>query len=144
MGDFNFPLEKILDYRRSIEKQKQEVLAQNQKKQKKLEKDLNTIKSKYNYYTTKPLEQKINITMASQQLAYLECLRIEIENKTNEVNKAKALVQSSINDLTKAMLDKKVLEKVKQKQEKAFYADLNRKELAQLDETAIIRYSRTK
>ncbi len=141
MAEFKFPLEKLLNYRYSIEDQRKEKLAYEQQIKRKLEQELEETQKEYAYYLNSGTEKKLDVFMINQKLTYMECLRTEAEKKSQEVKKAGVRVQNCLNDVVEAMKDRKVLEKLKSRQKEMFFKEMNHRENQNLDEIALIRYA---
>ena len=140
MSKFKFPLEKLLDYRSSIETKKMEKLAFHRCKKKELEDSLTVIQEKYLSYRDKTPTSKINIQLFTHQLVYMDCLRGQIDSKFKEVAELEQQVEICRKELTEAMRDKKILVNLKEKQEDLYSKETNIRELKEINEAALIRF----
>ena len=137
---FKFPLQKLLNYRENIEEKKKEKLAVLQDKKKVLEEKLQDTQNKYKTCTNTNPDTKVNISSFGQQLAYMDYLDRSIGEQTTEIQKASFNVEKCLEEVVEAMKNRKILEKLKDKQEVTYYDELNYKELMDLNEVAIRRF----
>ncbi|WP_028307502.1 flagellar export protein FliJ [Desulfitibacter alkalitolerans] len=137
---FQFPLQRLLTYKESIEEKKKERLADLQDRRRVLEEELSETQSQYKICSSKNPKAKVNILQFGHQLAYMEYLDHVIDEQTVAVEKASCNVDRCRKEVVEAMRDRKVIEKLKFKQEATYYNELERKELIELNEIALNKY----
>jgi len=135
--DFQFPLQKLLNYKVNIEDKKKEELAHVQDKRKILEEELLITQRRHKLCTTNSPVKKINILMFGHQLAYMEYLDGIIDQQESAVKEASYTVEKCRVEVVEASRDRKVIEKLKGKQENIYYKEMDRKELIELNELAL-------
>lgn len=133
-----------MSYRESIEEQKKEKLATAQKKQKELENQLQLSQGEYKLHANiKPLT-KINISSLEHQLAYLDYLDIKIAEQKNAVLNNSLKVELARSKVVEAMKDKKIIEKLRDKQENIYYQEIEKIEAMNLNEVALRMFTEQK
>lgn len=134
---FQFSLQRLLNYKENMEEKKKEKLADLQVKKKALEEELLETQRNYKACTSNNPSSKVNILLLGHQLAYMEYLDHVIDKQTIAVQKASHNVDRCLKEVVEAMKDRKVMEKLKSKQETAYYNEMNRRELLNLNEVAL-------
>ncbi|MCL2457641.1 MAG: flagellar FliJ family protein [Desulfobulbus sp.] len=72
----------------------------------------------------------------------IDLVRRELETRQNELIKQQALVAKRRQMLVKRSKDKKIIEKLREQQNAAYAVFLEKKQLAMLDEIAVLSYER--
>ena len=139
---FQFPLQRLLDYKENIEEKKKEKLAALQNEQNILSEELLDTQNKYKRCTCINPDAKVNLSLFGQQLAYMEHLDVCIGEQKAAVQQASLNVEECRKEVVEAMRDRQVIEKLKAKQETAYYNEMNNREQMELNEIAISRYFR--
>lgn len=137
---FVFRLQKVLDIREEKEeeskrffKESQRELINSKEKLKELEKDAER------YRGIKPNE---DVVYQKIKRNYLKALEIGIKNKIEEVKNKEEEVEYRRNDLINKQIDRKTVEKLKEKEKEAFYKEMSRIEGINNDEFALYAYMR--
>ncbi len=137
MSDKTFRLQKVLDVRESVEKEKQKLLSLSKRKLKSQEKQLRDIEAKKGDFTKKMNNidrQEVREIVGKHN--YLSTLHETIAEKLSEIKSTKSDVEEKRQDLLKAVQDKKSLEKLKEKQRLETIKTQQAKEQFFLDEVA--------
>ncbi|KUO52770.1 MAG: hypothetical protein APF76_02215 [Desulfitibacter sp. BRH_c19] len=138
--DFQFPLQKLLNYKENIEEKKKEKLAHVQDKRRILEEELLVTQRRHKLCTINTPAKKVNILMFGHQLAYMEYLDGIIDEQASAVKEASFTVDKCRVEVVEASRDRKVIEKLKGKQENIYYKEMDRKELMELNEMALNKF----
>lgn len=139
MEAFNFQLQRVLDYKETIEKKKKEEFVKALKYQLAQEKELS------NYIDTKNASKDYFYDLKSSAdfqnfSRYVEFLDKKIENAKYKVIKATEQLEIKKQELMKSTSDRKVLDKLKEKAKQDFEAENNRKEQKLNDDFALFSY----
>ncbi len=137
LSDKQFRLQKVLDVRESVEKEKQKLLSLSKRKLKSQEKQLRDIEAQKGDFTKKMNNidrQKVRESIGKHN--YLSTLHETIVKKLSEIKSTKSDVEKKRQDLLKAVKDKKSLEKLKEKQRLETIKTQQAKEQFFLDEVA--------
>ncbi|TFZ39920.1 flagellar export protein FliJ [Soehngenia longivitae] len=143
MENYIFSMEKVLDYREDIEKLKREEFAKINLEISQLEIEIAKINIEL-----KEINEKIfkiqNANELFQMQLYREALEEKLEiQKLLLSEKRKALEDKRV-ELTKAQADKKIMEKLKEKDYSQFMYKKNLKEQKELDEFSVMKFKHAK
>lgn len=145
LATYKFKFQKVLEYRKSLEDQKKNLLSMSIKRYLKEKEDLKKLyeclsKSNHNLY------QKVSngTTIAELRDMYEEQVfyREGIKHKTNSVIKAEEDVKKSREELVKAMQNKKTMERLNEIYYNSFQADEQRKYEKNVEEIVSYKESR--
>jgi len=136
---YKFSLEKVLEWRTDKEKDKARELAIIQRRlheeEEKLEGLLNRLSQ-----AKREIQSYKNIQKLQQQRLYIDQIEEEIERKKIEIEEITKRFDKSREELLAAQKDRKVMEKLKEKDFQSYKTQIQKKEQKQLDEAAILRY----
>lgn len=139
MEAYKFSLEKVLEWRTDKEKDKARELAIIQRRlheeEEKLEGLLNRLSQ-----AKREIQSYKNIQKLQQQRLYIDQIEEEIERKKIEIEEITKRFDKSREELLAAQKDRKVMEKLKEKDFQSYKTQIQKKEQKQLDEAAILRY----
>lgn len=139
MEPFKFKLQKVLEYKETIEEEKKEqfVLALKflMNKEKELQACIDLKKSSNDYFS----ELKSSADFQSFT-RYIDFLDKKIEKAKYNVEKAKEDLEGKKQDLIKSTSDRKVLDKLKEQAKHDFDFESNRKEQKQNDDFALFSF----
>ena len=137
MKHFKFPLEKILGYRKNIEDKKAEALYQSRIK-KKDEEDILELIEEEKQNMLKGNERKKSNTLNQLTISsdYLNQLNNDIEKSENKIKDADKEVDEKLTDLKEASIDKKAVEKLRERKLIEHKAQLKKGEKKQIDDIA--------
>lgn len=141
MENFNFNLQKVLDYRTSIEEKKKLEYVEAQKNMLMQEAILKRLLGKR---TTAEKYIASNMTgYECQSLTrYIENLDLKISKQRNVLNESIKALEIKIRELTQCMSDRKVMEKLREKAYQEFLDDTNKKEQKLNDDFALHAFIR--
>lgn len=141
MENFNFNLQKVLDYRTSIEEKKKLEYVEAQKNMLRQESILNHLLGKR---TT--AEKYIACNMTGYECysltRYLENLDVKIDNQKKVLNESKKTLEIKIKELIQCMTDRKIMEKLKEKAYQEYQDEANKKEQNLNDDFALHAFIR--
>ena len=113
---FKFPLEKVLDYRKNIENKKAEALNKIKIKKKSEEEILELIKKeKHIMLEDSKKIKKSDLNQLTISSNYLNQLNDKIKESQNRIKDVVKEVDQKLFDLKEASVDKRVVEKLKEK-----------------------------
>ncbi len=143
MEEYSFSMEKVLDYRVDVEKQKAEEFA-------KLKFEITEIETEITKLNIelKSINEKIcsvqNVNELLQLQLYRELLEENVKmQKLLLIEKRKSLEEKR-NELKKAQTDRKIMDKLKEKDYSQFVYKRNLKEQKELDDISVMKFKRTK
>lgn len=140
MGNYKFPLQKLLEMRmdKEDESKREFVNAQNQKQL--VENRLNTMKEDYKKYSRNQLDETILEKRIKHN--YLNALTLGINEKVVELDEKNKLLEEKRQDLKQKQIDRKTVEILKEKRTLAFNKEEERKEQVTNDEFALYSFVR--
>lgn len=138
---YKFSMEKILNWRTGIEKVSMEEFAilQNELHHEKLV--LANLEKEYKKSKDKNLDN-CNVNELMQQHLYVQNIKDKIENQNKVISIKKNQVEESRDKLVIAQKDRKVMEKLKEKDYDDFQENMKLEEQKELDEMAVLRFQR--
>jgi len=140
MSNGRFRLQRVLDVRRIIEKEKQKILSVAMTSLMQRQEELASLLDKKSHFADRMDGiRKGNANTFSARHSYLATLTDQIEDKRCEVVKTEGEVKAKRQDLLKATQEKKALEKLEEKNAEAFRAAQTSLEQQFLDEIAMRR-----
>ncbi len=141
MENFNFNLQKVLDYRVGIEEKKKQEYVEAQKHMLKQESLLKYLAEKRtmaeNYMTFEMTGYECQALTR-----YLEHLDIKIASQKIALNESIKLLELKTRELTQCMSDRKVMEKLREKAYKEFQEESNKNEQKLNDDFALHAFIR--
>lgn len=143
MENYIFSMEKVLDYREDIEKLKREEFAKINLEISQLETEIAKINIEL-----KEINEKIfkiqNANELFQIQLYREALEEKLEIQKLRLSEKRKALEDKRKELTKAQADRKVMEKLKEKDYSQFVYKKNLKEQKELDEFSVMRFKHAK
>lgn len=143
MEEYSFSMEKVLDYRVDVEKQKAEEFA-------KLKFEITEIETEITKLNIelKSINEKIcsvqNVNELLQLQLYRELLEENVKmQKLLLIEKRKSLEEKR-SELKQAQIDRKIMDKLKEKDYSQFIYKRNLKEQKELDDISVMKFKRTK
>ena len=137
---FSFPLQKVLDMRQHLEDQRAVELGQAKQelfKEQQLLNRLNTLKIEALRASEQELADSLRLNKIRMLESYLVQLNERIERQKEIIMQKNELVEKKRRELLKASQDKKVVEKLKERQFEAHRKSLRLKENKMIDEVAL-------
>jgi flagellar protein FliJ len=141
MPEFHFPLEGVLRHRTNIERDRMRALGEAQQAAQTLQNDLQSLDQSLQRSTD---DLRTNHLTGRIDLNYLAAHRrfvASVQRKATGLIQRLALAQRRVDEaraaLAEAARQRKIIEKLREKQESRWRAELNRKELAEADEVAM-------
>lgn len=142
MQNFKFRLQKVLDIKIRNEEQSKIEHAKALKAKMDVQNELDYIRSKYTQYSNmQDIEDIVKRKIIS---SYLNSLYISIEETTKLLEEKQKILNDKQQDLTQKQVERKSLEKLKEKDLAEFNKKLELKEQIQNDEYALQSYLRAK
>jgi len=145
LATYKFKFQKVLEYRKSLEDQKKNILSMSIKRYLKEKEDLKKLYHRLSN-SNRNLYQKVSngTTIAELRDMYEEQVYYKegIKHKTNSVIKAEEDVKKSREELVKAMQSKKSMERLNEIYYNSFRADEQRKYEKNVEEIVSYRESR--
>ncbi|TJX66269.1 flagellar export protein FliJ [Soehngenia saccharolytica] len=136
-------MEKVLDYREEIEKQKAEEFAKIRYEISQMETEI----AKLNL-ELKSINEKIcsvqNVNELLQLQLYRELLEENIKMQKLLLTEKRKSLEEKRNELKKAQTDRKIMDKLKEKDYSQFVYKRNLKEQKELDDISVMKFKRTK
>ncbi len=134
---FQFPLEKVLDYKRKMEDLRSEELNHSRKKKKNEEENLDSIeKIKNDVLNGENSREIMTVNQLNISTDYLNQLNDQIVRGENRVLEAETEVEENLGHLTEASKDKKAVEKLRERKLNEHKIVEKRRERKQTDEIA--------
>lgn len=141
MENFNFNLQKVLDYRTSIEEKKKLEYVEAQKNMLMQEAILKRLLGKRTT-TEKYIASNMTGYECQSLTRYIENLDLKISKQRNVLNESIKALEIKIRELTQCMSDRKVMEKLREKAYQEFLDDTNKKEQKLNDDFALHAFIR--
>lgn len=141
MAGFNFTLEKVHSYRNKLEDQLKLELAKLRHYQEKEQSALKLYQQQRDSY----LDVNGNLTLNEmlQKEVYLQALDARIANQKEKVAKVSKQVLQKKEQVQSAMKERKILDRLRERQLNAFKYKEDKKEQKEIDDLAINRYYKT-
>ena len=142
---FNFKLEQILTYRRNLEEQAQLNLAKETKTLDVLYAQLAQFRAERQVLINRFEELKKQAISGSDFSFFMEGIHFkenEIGAQIKKIEKQKRVVEKSRFVLFEKVKEKKIIEKLREKQARDYIKEADKKELKENDEKATMHYSR--
>lgn len=146
MKKFKFSLEKVLMHRQIsvdlAQKDFSDAVAERNLEQNKLN-DMIDLKNRSLNERTQMVQQTMNWTLGVEQInSFLLGQDLRIKNQTLRLKKSENIVESKREILRQSVSEVKILEKLKEKQQQAYLAEVAKAEQDELDELSVLRFSR--
>jgi len=140
MPTFRFPLEEVLSHRRRLEEQKQRdlaVLQQEMKQAQDVLRDMNqTVQSSVGDLRENHLIGRLDLAFLAAHRRYM----LAAQRRGTLMAQKMALLQRQIEEAQKALLEaakqRKMIEKLRERQRQRWAGEISRKEAVELDEVA--------
>lgn len=140
VAGFHFSLEKVHSYKLTLEKQLKLKLAEARRRKEEAEASLERYRSLR--AGTSVIEGNVAVEELILKAAYLEALDGRIACQQEEVARANRLVTEEREKVQSAMQERKVMDRLRERQFQAYNYDLGREEQKQVDEVAGGRFYR--
>lgn len=147
MKKYSFRLQTVLDIKANKLNEKLVELAQVQHILSQEEERLETLKTqKSNAYEELiqiySLEKSLNIQEVCNYKGFLGKIEIEIKQQEDKIENVMFFVKQKQTEVNQALKEKKILEKLKEKEKIAYYQEFVKQEAKELDDLASTRHSR--
>lgn len=137
---FVFRLQKVLDIREEKEEESKRFFRESQKALNEAKIELSNMESNASKY--KGIKPNEDVVYQKIKRTYLKALELGIKEKKREVIDKKEEVEYRRNDLLNKQIDRKTVEKLKEKEREAFFKEIDRVEQINNDEFALYAYMR--
>jgi len=147
MKRFRFSLEKVLGYRRQLEQDRRRAFTKAVEVFRRREGELKSLSDDLARYRTRLAEigtGRLSARELGLYRSYLTYLETQVARALEWFSDASAALESRRGELAAASREKKVLEKVRQRQRLDHDYDAGREETGQLDEVAATRFIRAR
>lgn len=140
MDNYKFSMEKILNLRESQEKEKMEKMAFVQNELLIQNKELEGLL--YAQKLAREEQKKVtNIGDLKYKSMYCSKIKKDIKVQDKKIEKTKIKLDKKRKDLISAQKDRKIMEKLKEKDKLKYIARVRQEEQKELDEIAVLRYN---
>ncbi|HOK62329.1 MAG TPA: flagellar export protein FliJ [Soehngenia sp.] len=143
MENYIFSMEKVLDYREDIEKLKAEEFAKIKLEISGIEKEIAKLNIELKETNEKIFEVQNAYELIQVQL-YREALEEKLEIQKLLLSEKKKALEDKRAELTKAQSDRKIMEKLKEKDYSQFMYKKNMKEQKKLDDISVMKFKHAK
>jgi flagellar protein FliJ len=140
MGDYKFPLQKLLDIRLSKEDESKRNFMEAQRQKRLAEEKLEELKDSYKKYNVENVEDDILTRRIKDN--YLRALNSNIDNTKVDITIKGEHVELHREDLKQKQIDRKTVETLKEKRHEIFKKEQDDKERKTNDEFALYSYIR--
>ena len=142
MDNFKFKLQKVLDIKLSNEEESKLKYSKVEGEKRSIEEDLKNLRSDYNKYSN--VENIEDIVTQKITSNYLNSLSNLIDDTNEKLIRKEEKLREAREDLLNKQIDRKSLEKIKEKKYKLHKKEEDLKEQAINDEFAVFSYYRSK
>ena len=140
MGAFKFRLQKLLDIRMEKEEESKRELKKAQNERNIVLNKLDDLEGHYRKYNKTDI--KATIIQNKIKFNYLNALSRNIEETKKELNIKEENVKNKLEKVKVCQIERKTVEKLKEKSKEAFIKEMNLKEQKTNDELALYGYIR--
>ena len=144
--DPRFRLQPVLNYRQDLEDALQLELARVLEEERAAREQLDLLRDESQRAMAElrafQEQPRVDLALMSQGFFYLEALQAAIEVQVQVVAEVTERVEAKRRDLVKAMQDRKVIEKLKEKYQREYAEWVRRTEQRLVDDMVTIRYNR--
>lgn len=141
MRSYNFSMGKVLEYREGVEKSFIEKFSSKQNHLLLNQEELRNLLDEYNLIKKKTSSYKCIDEMVREQL-YRQNLADNISNKERYLAELSSELELARDELVNAQKDRKIMEKLKEKDFSKFQSHLKTMEQKDLDEITTLKYAR--
>src|SRR5690554_4321690 len=132
-------MERVLEWRENLEKDSMEKFAVKQNELAKEKSILDNLKKEYEH-TKQKLLKRISIEELRQIQLYKQMLEDKIDNQIQVVNRKTIELENVRNELIDAQKERKIMEKLKERDYSNYQEELKAFEQKQLDEMAVLKF----
>jgi len=132
-------MEKVLEYRSSVEKNKVEDYAKINILLSEEKEHLDSLESEY---TSNAQRKAMNVNEMKMHLLYREKLKNQLNSQKKKVDEIETKLEDARGNLIEARKDRKILEKLKEKDKEKFDAEQASREQKELDDLSIMKYAK--
>lgn len=139
MISYSFKMEKVLEYKNSVEKKKVEDYAKINILLSKEKEHLDSLESEYNSNAGK---KAVSVNEMKMNLMYREKLKNQLTSQKRKVDEIETKLEDARGNLIEARKDRKIIEKLKEKDKEKFDAELASREQKELDDLSVMKYAK--
>ncbi len=132
-------MEKVLEYKNSVEKKKVEDYAKINIMLSKEKEHLDSLESEYNSNAGK---KAVSVNEMKMNLMYREKLKNQLTSQKRKVDEIETKLEDARGNLIEARKDRKIIEKLKEKDKEKFDAELASREQKELDDLCVMKYAK--
>jgi len=137
--DYKFKMEKILDYKNSVEKSRTEDYL---KASHHLAKEKDELEQLTLAYDKQNQEKKGDLSQMKMQFLYKEKLKTALFHQEKKVEVLSTRVEDARGHLIEARKDRKIMENLKEKDRERYRMEILASEQKELDDLSIMKYAR--
>lgn len=137
--DYKYKMEKVLDYRSTVEKHKVEDYA---KINQKLDQEKEHLDNLEEHFDRKKREIATDVNSMKMSFLYKEKLKIELTHQKKKVDEIIHKANDARDVLIEARKDRKIMEMLKEKDKEKFQHEMLIREQKELDDLTIMRFAR--
>lgn len=136
---YSFKMETVLEYRNNVEKTKVEdyaninILLSSEKEH------LDNLETEYKSNTQKKAS---SVTEMKMNLLYRDKLKNQLSSQQKKIDEISTRLEDARGDLIDARKDRKIMEKLKEKNREKYDADMASREQKELDDISIMKYAK--
>ena len=146
MKKFRFRLQKVMEFKEEVEKQRKQELGKARKRVLDEEKVLDGLQARDHdcrlQIADKCNAETIDPREIDNYYRYLKQLKVQMEMQGHRIDEAKKIMEDKRQDLLAATKERKILEKLKERKYNDFMIDLARREQFVLDDLAGTAFAR--
>ena len=137
--DYKYKMEKVLDYRSTVEKHKVEDYARINQKLDQEKEHLNNLEEEFNQ---KKKEITTDVNSMKMSFLYKEKLKTELTHQKSKVDEIIHRATDAREVLIEARKDRKIMEILKEKDKEKFHHEMLIREQKELDDFTIMRFAK--
>ncbi len=137
--DYKYKMEKVLDYRSTVEKHKVEDYA---KINQKLDQEKEHLDHLEEHFNLKKKEITTDVSSMRMSFLYREKLKTELTHQKKKVDEIIHKANDAREVLIEARKDRKIMEILKEKDKEKFHQEMLTKEQKELDDFTIMRFAK--
>lgn len=139
MNNYNFSMEKILEWRSTIEKEKMETFGKLQDDLKREKEQLSNLKREVKDARHKSMDE-LNIYKLQQYNLYIQSIEDRIGIQEKNIQELRQAIEDKRLELVSAQKDRSIMEKLKEKDFSLYKKNIKALEQKELDEIAVLRH----
>jgi len=136
---YQFKMEKVLEFKTNVEKNKVEDYV---KINIKLSKEMDYLNEIETLYQDKNKKKSMDLRELKMQFLYKEKLKDQLQSQKKKVDEITINLEHARGHLIEARKDRKIMEKLKDKDKEKFESDLFYQEQKELDDISVMKFAK--